>query len=181
MDDDVFDVESPADLNAPMDGEYPGQPDATPYTQEELEEFCSNGSYWGQESMGDRKYIEVLRNEETLEVEPLIDGKSISPKEISDLLLEAYGVFGAYALAVDEYKEGNKKKWAISQAVFYKDKGLSRTIAEVRISAARNIYGYLLNKGAGDRFMLLNTAKSASEKRELENPLFFEHNRGYER
>jgi len=176
-DEEVFDAES-EEVNAPMDGEFPGMPDYTPYTPEELEEFYVDGFIWGQEDMGDRKYIRAWReDEETVKVE--IDGKDFSPKEIKDILLEAMVAFGEFELAVDEYKDGNKKKWAISQAILFGGKDLSRTIAEVRISAARQIYGYLVNRGAGDRFMLLNTAKNAVEKKALENPCFFNYNHGY--
>lgn len=187
-DEEVFDVENEEEeieeeVNAPMDGEYPGQPDATPYTEEELEEFYIDGFVWGQEDMGVRKEISVMPIENdggTIVLEVTIDGKPFSPKETAAHLLEASVLFGSYVLAVDEYKEGSKKMWAISQCLYFQGKDLSRTIAEVRISAARQIYGYLKNIGAGDRFMLLNTAKTAPEKKALEKPIFFNHNYGYQ-
>ena len=183
-DEEVFDIENEEEEepNAPMDGEYPDMPDATPYTEEELEEFYIDGFIWAQEDMGTRKQIEVLNvagEGEPYVMEATIDNKAFSPKESAQHLLEASIIFGEFILAVDEYKEGSKKKWAISQALFFQGKDLTRTIAEVRISAARQIYGFLLNIGAGDRFMLLNTAKTAPEKKEMENPIFFNHNHGY--
>ena len=147
---------------------------------EELAHLLADGDVIAQESMGERKIISVAPVDEERQFAVMIDGKELKPDAPREALQEAGDLFGAYDLAVDEYKEGNKKKWAISQALTFKGIDMRRTIPSVRLSAAREVYGFLINKGQMDRFTLLETAYTAPEKAALKNPVFFHRNRGYE-
>lgn len=198
-DEEVFDAENEETPKyAPMNGVYPSQPDEDPLDSiqaevdaetdaeiafelegEELELLIFDGNIWGQETKGKRKYISVDTDDEERTIEVMLDEKEISPKDLIEPLLEANVLFGPFTIAVDEYKDGSKKKFAISQAVVFKGIDLSRTVAEVRLSAARQVYGFLVNSGEAERFSMLGTAKSAEEKRALEHPTFFGLNFGY--
>jgi len=189
-DEEVFDVENEEKaVYAPMDGEYPDQPDEDPpeiarelvdeSVKQQIELWVTDGNIWGQENMGVRKTISVAPVDEERKTEVMLDDKEISPKDLIEPLLEAGVLFGPFTLAVDEYKDGSKKKFAISQAIVFKGNDLSRTVAEVRLSAARQVYGFLVNSGEAERFSILDTAKSVEEKRALEHPAFFGLNFGY--
>jgi hypothetical protein len=185
----VFDTESPiplADDDHPDIEEIEKEEEDAPFREqvnesisEQLETVITNGFMWGQEVKGTRKYISVAPPGEEREFEVMLDDGPMSPTDIDDALIAAGRLFAPFILAVDEYKDGNKKKFAISQATEFKGKDLIRTIAEVRVSAAREIYGFLVNAGASERVMLLNTVKTVEEKRELKKPFFFNSNAGY--
>lgn len=147
---------------------------------EMYEQMVADDNYFAQESKGKRVFIVVKETDDEEPDELSIDGKEASPKEVAEALWEARNLFGNYSLAVDEYKDKNKKMWAVSQAVAFKGKDLTRTVTSVRLSAAREIYGYLVNLGIGDRISLLETAKSPEEKKALKSPVFIHANRGYE-
>jgi hypothetical protein len=174
LDEEVSDVENPVRTKdvivAAME----------PPAEEELGEFINDGDYMAQESMGERKIISVSPPDEEREHFVMIDGKAFTPKETAQALEDAFDLFGAYDLAVDEYKEGSKKKWAISQALKFKGVDMRRTVPSVRLSAARELFGFFVNKGQEDRFIFLKPAMKKEEKGALENPVFFSKNRGYE-
>ena len=147
---------------------------------EELAHLIADGDVIAQESVGERKIISVAPVDEARASVALIDGEPLKPASVAEALGEAGNLFGSFDLAVDEYKEGNKKKWAISQALTFKGIDMRRTIPSVRLSAAREVYGFLINKGQEDRFTLLRTAYTVPEKAALKKPVFFHRNRGYE-
>lgn len=176
---EVFDAENE---ESPPPFHAEGEPSQE--IEDKLDEFylamVADDNYFGQECKGNRVIIVVKQADGEEPDELTINGKEASPKEVAEALWEARKLFGNYSLAVDEYKDKSKKMWAISQAIAFKDKDLTRTVTSVRLSAAREIYGYLVNLGVGDRFSLLETAKSPEEKKALESPIFFHANRGYE-
>lgn len=172
LEDEVFDAENfPVDMD--MDT---GQPDSDEETERDglREEMLDSPAWLAQKNMGKRKMIEVLENGVT------IDGKELTPKEFALALQDSFTLFGPFTLAVDEYKDGSRKMFAISQALVWKGVDLSRTVTSVRLSAVREIYGFLVNKGQGDRVIMLVTYMLSEDKRALENPRFFHSNKGYD-
>lgn len=169
-DDEVFDTE-----NAPMDGEYLGQPDEGPAVKEiPSEEQMNDVDWFAQEAVGSIKTIEVQADAVT------IDGKVLTPKEFASSLQAGFALFGPYTLVVFEYKDGAKKKYSISQAIVWKGIDLSRTVTSVRLSAVREIYGFLVNQDQKDRVSIATTVRTLEEKQALEDPFFFHANRGYD-
>lgn len=180
-DEEVFDAEN-EEVESPPPFHAEGEPseEVEKKLDELYEAMVADDNYFAQESKGKRVIIVVKQAHDEEPDELTIDGKEASPKEVAEALWEARRLFDDYSLAVDEYKEKNKKMWAISQALVFKGKDLSRTVTSVRLSAAREVYGYLVNLGIGDRISLLETAKSPEEKKALESPVFLHANRGYE-
>lgn len=183
--------EEPEDLSVEVDAVFDAEKESPPafhaegqpsqkIEDEELADKIADGEVIGQENMGERKIITVAPTDEERIFFVMIEGKEFKPEGVAQALEEAETIFGSYDLAVDEYKVGNKKKWAISQALRFKGVDMRRTVPSVRLSAAREIYGFLVNKGQEDRFTLLKPAYLTPEKAALENPSFFHKNRGYE-
>ena len=168
LEEEVFDTEKGLPLG---DDDAPSQPDGD---GEWPPEVWEDVSWLAQENMGTRREISVLEDA------VLIDNTPLALKELSAALQESYALFGPFTLAVDEYKKGSKKMFAISQAIAWKGVDLARTVTSVRLSAVREIYGFLVNKGQEDRVIALDTVRTKKEKEALDNPRFFHSNRGYD-
>ncbi|MGW8178040.1 MAG: hypothetical protein ACWGQW_04500 [bacterium] len=175
FEEELFDVEN----GVPFD-DAEGEPTKELEMQDpdELAFLVSDDNIVGQEDKGTRKIIQVTEGTAEEPAVCAIDGKEL-PEKVSQALWETQKLFGDFILAVDE-SGGKNKKWAISQALMFKSKDLMRTIFPVRLSAAREIYGFLVNKGLGDKFELLEVARTPEEKKALKKPNFFNTNHGYE-